>query len=48
MKRSVQAKDSSGLLPGLGGVLDVIDCVLLTAPVTYYGFILAIRLSPPH
>ncbi|KAF0246182.1 MAG: phosphatidate [Planctomycetota bacterium] len=48
MKRSVQAKDSSALLPGLGGVLDVIDCVLLTAPVTYYGFLIAIRLSPSH
>src|SRR5438045_1900021 len=36
MKRSVQAKDSSRAIPGLGGVLDVIDCLLLTAPVTYY------------
>ena len=43
MKRSVQAKDSSKLIPGLGGVLDVIDCLLLTAPVTYFGFELAIR-----
>ncbi|MCE9583008.1 MAG: phosphatidate cytidylyltransferase [Planctomycetes bacterium] len=43
MKRSVQAKDSSHMLPGLGGVLDVIDCLLLSAPVTYYGLLLAIR-----
>lgn len=48
MKRSVQAKDSSALLPGLGGVLDVIDCVLLTAPVTYYLFLAVHRFAPPH
>ncbi len=48
MKRSVQAKDSSHLLPGLGGVLDVIDCLLLTAPVTYFGFLAALHFTKPH
>lgn len=48
MKRSVQAKDSSALLPGLGGVLDVIDCLLLSAPVAYFGFLAALRFTQPH
>jgi phosphatidate cytidylyltransferase len=45
MKRSVEAKDSAKLLPGLGGVLDVIDCLLLSAPVAYYGLVVVIRLK---
>lgn len=48
MKRSVQAKDSSKMIPGLGGVLDVIDCLLLTAPVTYFGFVFAIHHFGKH
>ncbi|MEK7447900.1 MAG: phosphatidate cytidylyltransferase [Planctomycetota bacterium] len=35
-KRYCQVKDSSRLVPGLGGVLDLIDCLLLSAPVAYY------------
>ncbi|NUN47691.1 MAG: phosphatidate cytidylyltransferase [Candidatus Brocadiae bacterium] len=45
LKRHVTAKDSAALLPGLGGVLDVIDSLLLSAPVTYYGIVIAIRLK---
>ncbi|MBU4312445.1 MAG: phosphatidate cytidylyltransferase [Candidatus Omnitrophica bacterium] len=35
MKRDYQVKDSSPFLPGLGGMLDVIDSVLFTAPIFY-------------
>ncbi len=35
LKRDMERKDSSGWLPGLGGVMDVSDSVLLAAPVTF-------------
>ena len=36
IKRDCLAKDSSGVIPGIGGVMDVIDSLLFTAPVFYF------------
>ena len=35
VKRDVRQKDASQAVPGFGGVLDVVDAVLLAAPVAY-------------
>lgn len=42
LKRDCNVKDSGNILPGIGGVLDVVDSLIFTAP-TFYLYITMIR-----
>jgi len=36
IKRACRQKDASDMVPGFGGILDVVDSILFTAPVAYW------------
>lgn len=40
LKRDSNVKDAGSLVPAFGGVLDVIDCLLISMPVAYYSLVI--------
>jgi phosphatidate cytidylyltransferase len=45
LKRDASCKDSSAWVPGMGGILDILDSILFAAPVAYVCW--TILLAPP-
>ncbi len=46
LKRQAGVKDSGALLPALGGILDLMDSLILVLPAAYYGLLLCQRMAP--
>ena len=42
LKRNVGVKDSSSWMPGFGGVLDILDSLLLSAPIAWLCWALGV------
>jgi len=40
LKRDANVKDAGNLVPAFGGILDVIDCLLISMPVAYYSLVI--------
>ncbi len=45
IKRDCEVKDSGTYLPGLGGILDIIDSIIFTGPIFYY-YVIYFKLVP--
>jgi phosphatidate cytidylyltransferase len=45
LKRDCRRKDASQVVPGFGGVLDVVDSILFAAPVAYWFLVICTRWS---
>ena len=36
IKRDLAVKDSSNIIPGFGGILDILDAILIAGPVAFF------------